>query len=104
MVLFGALLSDTDVEALVLYFAAIKTCLYAGVVFLDPLPFFVNLDPGLYRDPLFLGLILFPVIGYSLVCRRLLQEQPGINILKLRKETRRVMQPGPLACLEGVLF
>ncbi len=65
---------------------------------------FVNLDPGLYRDPLFLGLILFPVIGYSLVCRRLLQEQSGKNILKLRKETPRVMHPGSLAYLAGVLF
>ncbi|MDD3245476.1 MAG: hypothetical protein PHF18_01165 [Methanosarcina sp.] len=47
VILFGPLLSDTDVEALVLYFAAITTCLYAGVVFLDPLPFFVNLHPGI---------------------------------------------------------
>jgi geranylgeranylglycerol-phosphate geranylgeranyltransferase len=144
VIIFGSLLSDTEVEPLILFFAAItfivglafeimidiadvpgdrsfgvrtvavcssggsaaklSAALYAGIVLLDPLPFFVNMDPRLYRDWLFLVLVLIPVLSYLFLCRALLRDQSTKKVLELRKKTLTVMQLGSLAYLTGVLL
>lgn len=144
VIIFGSLISDSELEPIILFFAAItfivglafeimidiadvpgdrsfgvrtvavcrsgssaaklSAALYAGIVVLDPLPFFVNMDPRLYRDWLFLVLILVPVLSYIFLCRVLLRDQSAKKVLGLRKKTLTIMQLGSLAYLTGVLF
>ncbi|HII00903.1 TPA: hypothetical protein HA351_04380 [Methanosarcinaceae archaeon] len=113
---FSVLLSDAEIEPIILFFAAItfivglafeimidiadvpgdrrfrvrtvavcrsgssaaklSTALYAGIMLLDPLPFFVNMNPRLYRDWIFLALALVPVLSYLFLCRVLLRTSP----------------------------
>ncbi len=143
-IIFGSLLSDPEIEPIILFFAAItfivglafeimidiadvpgdsrfgvrtlavcrsgssaaklSVALYAGIMLLDPLPFFVNMDPRLYRDWFFLALILIPVLSYLFLCRALFRDQSAKKILDLRKKTLTIMQLGSLAYLTGVLI
>ncbi|AKB25545.1 (S)-2,3-di-O-geranylgeranylglyceryl phosphate synthase [Methanosarcina sp. MTP4] len=143
-IIFGSLLSDPEIEPIILFFAVItfivalafeimidiadvpgdlrfgirtlavcrskssaaklSVTLYAGIILLDPLPFFVNMDPRLYRDWFFLALILIPVLSYLFLCRALLRDQSAKKILDLRKKTLTIMQLGSLTYLTGVLI
>ena len=144
MIIFGSLLSDTEIEPIILFFAAItfivglafeimidiadipgdrlfgvrtvavcisegsaaklSAALYAGIMLLDPLPFFFNIDPRLYRDWLFLVLVLIPVLSYLFLCRGLLRDRSAKKVLYMRKKTLTVMQLGSLGYLAGVLL
>ncbi len=77
--------------------------LYSIIIVMDPLPFFVLIDSRLYFDPLFLILILIPVISYVFLSISLLKNQTKENSLRLRKLIFVIMQVGVLAYLIGVL-
>ena len=83
--------------------AKVSVVFYAIIVIMDPLPFFVLLDSRLYLDPLFLVLILIPVISYIFLSISLLKNQTKENTLKLRKLIFVIMQVGVLSYLIGVL-
>ena len=83
--------------------AKVSVVFYAIIVVMDPLPFFVFIDSRLYLDPLFLILILIPVISYVFLSISLLKNQTKENTLKLRKLIFVIMQVGVLSYLIGVL-
>ncbi len=84
--------------------AQISTLFYIVIVILDPLPFFLNIDPRLYLDFMFLMLILIPVIFYIILSRSLLKNQNRVNIIKLRGWVFFIMQFGSISYLLGVLI
>ena len=81
----------------------VSVILYSIILVMDPLPFFVLIDSRLYFDPLFLFLILIPVISYVFLSISLLKNQTKENTLKLRKLIFVIMQIGVLSYLIGVL-
>ncbi len=83
--------------------ANVSIILYSIIIVMDPLPFFVLIDSRLYFDPLFLILILIPVISYVFLSISLLKNQTKENTLKLRKLIFVIMQVGVLAYLIGVI-
>lgn len=84
--------------------ALISGMLYAVIIFLDPLPFFLRIDQRLYLDYLFLILILIPIISYIFLSRSLMKNQSKENVLKLRNLVFVIMQIGTIAYLIGVLI
>jgi geranylgeranylglycerol-phosphate geranylgeranyltransferase len=84
--------------------AQIAVCLYFFIVILDPLPFFVLIDSRLYLDPLFLLVLLMPILSYLSIVRDLLREQMPKRIVDLKTRVVITMQVGSLAYLLGVLF
>ena len=84
--------------------AKVSIVLYLIIIIMDPLPFFILIDSRLYLDPLFLILILLPVISYVFLSISLLKNQTKENTLKLRKLIFVIMQIGVLSYLIGVLF
>jgi len=82
----------------------ISVVFYIIIIIMDPLPFFILIDPRLYFDPLFLMLILIPVISYVFLSISLLKNQTKENTLKLRKLIFVIMQIGVLSYLIGVLI
>ena len=83
--------------------ALVSVVIYFVIVIMDPLPFFILIDSRLYFDPLFLILILIPVISYVFLSISLLKNQTKENTLKLRKLIFVIMQVGVLSYLIGVL-
>jgi len=83
--------------------AKVSVVFYAIIIIMDPLPFFILIDSRLYLNPLFLILILIPVISYILLSISLLKNQTKENTLKLRKLIFVIMQVGVLSYLIGVL-
>ncbi|MHA1349519.1 MAG: UbiA family prenyltransferase [Promethearchaeota archaeon] len=83
--------------------AKVSVVFYVIIIIMDPLPFFVLIDSRLYLDPLFLVLILLPVISYVFLSISLLKNQTKENTLKLRKLIFVIMQVGVLSYLIGVL-
>ena len=83
--------------------ANVSIILYSIIIVMDPLPFFVLIDSRLYFDPLFLILILIPVISYVFLSISLLKNQTKENTLRLRKLIFVIMQVGVLAYLIGVI-
>jgi len=83
--------------------AKVSVVFYTIIIIMDPLPFFVLIDSRLYLDPLFLILILIPVISYVFLSISLLKNQTKENTLKLRKLIFVIMQVGVLSYLIGVL-
>ncbi len=83
--------------------AKVSVVFYFIIIIMDPLPFFVLIDSRLYLDPLFLILILIPVISYVFLSISLLKNQTKENTLKLRKLIFVIMQIGVLSYLIGVL-
>ncbi|GAG91545.1 unnamed protein product [marine sediment metagenome] len=57
--------------------AKVSSVLYLVIIIMDPLPFFILIDSRLYFDPLFLILILIPIISYFFL---------SISLLKINKE------------------
>jgi len=83
--------------------AKVSVVFYVIIIIMDPLPFFILIDSRLYFDPLFLILILIPVISYIFLSKSLLKNQTKENTLKLRKFIFVIMQIGALSYLIGVL-
>ena len=83
--------------------AKVSVVFYVIIIIMDPLPFFILIDSRLYFDPLFLILILIPVISYIFLSISLLKNQTKENTLKLRKLIFVIMQVGVLSYLIGVL-
>ena len=75
-----------------------------GGVVVNLLPFFVNLDPRLYRDSLFLILILAPLVSRISITRSLLVDHSRENIFHLKKRVFRNLQLGCLCFIAGMLF
>ena len=84
--------------------AQISVVLYGVIMILDPLPFFVMIDPRLYMDYAFLLLILVPVVSYFFVSKSLMKDQSKENVFQLKKRAFVTMQVGCIAYLIGVLF
>ena len=84
--------------------AKVSVVLYLIIIVMDPLPFFILIDSRLYFDPLFLILILIPMISYIFLSISLLKNQTKENTLKLRKLIFVIMQVGVLSYLIGVLI
>ena len=75
-----------------------------GGVIIDPLPFFIHVDPRLYGDYLFLFLILIPVISRIGISKSLFEDQSKENIFRLKKKVFRNIQLGCVCFLIGMLF
>ena len=84
--------------------AYVSILLYSVVMILDPLPFFVMIDPRLHFDYVFLFFILIPVVFYFFISRSLIQNQSIDNISRLRRRVFYTMQIGCIAYLVGVLL
>jgi 4-hydroxybenzoate polyprenyltransferase len=83
--------------------ALFSTLIGAGAIIADPLPFFIQIDPRLFRDYLFLALILLPVVNRLMISRSLLRDQSPENIFYLKKRAFRNLQLGCLCYLVGFL-
>jgi 4-hydroxybenzoate polyprenyltransferase len=81
----------------------ISSLLYGVITFLDPLPFFLPIDPRLNLDLLFLGLITIPVISYLLNIKKLILD-PKTEIAECKRNIFITMQIGCIAYLIGVLI
>ncbi len=75
-----------------------------GAVFVNPLPFFIQVDPRLFRDYLFLGLVMLSVANRLLISRELLIDQSPENVWRLKKRLFRNLQMGGITYLIGFLF
>ena len=84
--------------------AWISIILYFSIIVLDPLPFFIMIDSRLNNDPVFVLLILIPIVSYIFVIKSLKQDVSKKNIFKLKKQLFLTMQIGSIAYLLGVLF
>jgi len=84
--------------------AKISVVLYGIITIMDPLPFFLLIDPRLHYDYLFLILVLIPVISYIFLSISLLKDQSKENTLKLRKIIFVIMQIGTISYLVGVII
>ena len=144
VILLGALVTDTTIEPLAVYIAAVgfffslsyevmldiadvqgdaamgvetiasrfgirnaawlSILIGVGAVFADPLPFFIHVDHRLFRDYLFLGLILIPVLNRLRISSALLRDQSPENIRNLKKGLFRNLQLGGICYLIGILL
>lgn len=84
--------------------ALFSTLLYALIMVLDPLPFFLMIDSRLHGDYVFLAAITVPVLSYLSVSRALLRDQAPGGVLGLRGRVVSTMQAGCVAYLLGVLL
>jgi len=83
--------------------AWIVACLLFLVALTNWLPAFILIDERVYKDFLFLGLMLFTVTGYATVGIIVLTNQEQKTIKLLRKLLMGLMQFGVLSFLIGVL-
>jgi len=74
-----------------------------GAVFVNPLPFFIQVDPRLFRDYLFLGFVMLSVTNRLLISRELLKDQSPENVWRLKKRLFRNLQMGGICYLIGFL-
>lgn len=84
--------------------AQVSVVLYGAIMILDPLPFFVMVDPSLFLDYAFLLLILVPVVSYFFISKSLMKDQSKTTVFQLKKRVLLTMQVGSMAYLIGVLF
>ena len=75
-----------------------------GAVVADPLPFFLQLDSRLFRDYLFLALILVPVANRIWISRALIYDHSPENVLRLKRRLFRNLQLGGVCYLIGFLM
>jgi 4-hydroxybenzoate polyprenyltransferase len=75
-----------------------------GAILFDPLPFFIKIDPRLFGDVFFLGLILLPIFNRLNISRALLEDPTPRNILRLKKRLFRNLQLGGLCYLVGFII
>jgi 4-hydroxybenzoate polyprenyltransferase len=83
--------------------AYLSVLIGVGAVFANPLPFFICVDSRLFRDYLFLGLILVPIFNRLRISWALLRDQSPENIHRLKKRLFRNLQLGGLCYLIGFL-
>lgn len=83
--------------------AQVSVVLYGAIVILDPLPFFIMIDPRLYLGYAFLLLILIPIVSYFFISKSLMKDQSKKNVFQLKKRVFVTMQVGCMAYLIGVL-
>ena len=84
--------------------AKLSSGLYAVIMVLDLLPFFIMIDPGLHLDYVFLFLVCIPVISYYFTLKSLIKDQSKNQIFLLKKRVFVTMQIGSVVYLIGVLF
>lgn len=84
--------------------AQVSVILYGAIMILDPLPFFVMIDPRLYMDYAFLLLVLIPVVSYFFISKSLMKNQSKKSVFQLKKRVFMTMQVGCMAYLVGVLL
>jgi len=84
--------------------AQVSVVLYGAIMILDPLPFFVMVDPSLFLDYAFLLLILVPVVSYFFISKSLMKDHSKTTVFQLKKRVLLTMQVGSMAYLIGVLF
>lgn len=75
-----------------------------GGIIVDPLPFFIYVDPRLYGDYLFLLLILIPIVSRIGISKSLFEDQSKENIFRLKKRVFRNIQLGCVCFLIGILI
>lgn len=83
--------------------ALVSILLYAVIMVLDPLPFFVMIDSRLYWDYGFFLFIMIPVISYLRASIVLWRDQSPDNIVQLKRQLFVTMQIGSLAYVVGVI-
>ncbi len=71
--------------------------------FVNPLPFFIQVDPMLFRDYLSLGLIILSIVNRVLISRELLMDQSPENAWRLKKRVFRNLQMVGITYLIWVL-
>ena len=84
--------------------AQVSVALYGIIMIMDPLPFFIMIDPRLYMDYVFFLLILIPVASYFFISKSLIRNQSKKNAFELKKRVFLTMQVGCMAYLIGVLL
>ncbi len=84
--------------------ARVSTLLYIVIMILDPLPFFLEIEPLLHRDVVFLSLISLPVISYALASFSLFKDQSIERISRLKQQLFFTMQVGSLVYIIGILL
>jgi len=84
--------------------AQASVALYGIIMIMDPLPFFIIIDPRLYMDYVFFLLILIPVASYFFISKSLIRNQSKKNVFELKKRVFLTMQVGCMAYLIGVLL
>lgn len=82
----------------------ISVLLGVGAVFVDPLPYFVMIDPRLYGDPVFLLLIITVVASRLSISLALYRDHSRENVFRLKKRAFRNLQLGCICFLIGVLL
>jgi geranylgeranylglycerol-phosphate geranylgeranyltransferase len=84
--------------------ARVSILLYIVIMILDPLPFFLEIEPLLHRDVVFLSLISFPVISYALASFSLFKDQSIERITRLKQQLFFTMQVGSLVYIIGIML
>jgi geranylgeranylglycerol-phosphate geranylgeranyltransferase len=84
--------------------ARVSILLYIVIMILDPLPFFLEIEPLLHRDVVFLSLISFPVISYALASFSLFEDQSIERITRLKQQLFFTMQVGSLVYIIGIML
>jgi 4-hydroxybenzoate polyprenyltransferase len=84
--------------------ALLSTLIGLGAVAANILPFFLNVDPRLFRDYLFLALILAPVANRIWISRALINDYSPENIMRLKGRLFRNLQLGGICYLIGFLI
>ncbi len=83
--------------------AQLVIILYGVIMILDPLPYLIEIDTRLFRDEIFLILIIIPIISYAFISKSLLTDQSINNVNRLNKRIIVTMQIGSIAYLIGIL-
>jgi 4-hydroxybenzoate polyprenyltransferase len=82
----------------------VSVLLGVGAVFVDPLPFFIMIDPRLYRDSVFLLLMITIVASRLFISLSLYRDHSRENVLRLKKRAFRNIQLGCVCFLVGILL
>jgi geranylgeranylglycerol-phosphate geranylgeranyltransferase len=84
--------------------ATLSVLLYTIIMVLDPLPFFIVVDPLLFRDSLFLLLISLPVASYFHASLSLVRDTSPLNVSRVKRQLFLTMQIGSFAYIVGMLL
>jgi 4-hydroxybenzoate polyprenyltransferase len=84
--------------------AILSTTIGLGSVLANPFPFFLNVDSRLFRDNIFLFLILAPIINRILISKDLINDYSPENIIRLKSRLFRNLQLGGVCYLIGFLI
>ncbi|GAB7016401.1 hypothetical protein JCM10550A_17690 [Methanogenium cariaci] len=84
--------------------ALITSAIFGCIIILDPLPFFWDIDAGLYRNYIFLFLIIIPVATFAVMIFSLSKNAGPDNAGRWITYARPAMLAGCLAYVLGVVF